>query len=739
MALLLEEGEEALAELGRRAHALDSRDGPAYGLSGQDERADWHSHFPVRRDIGLDRTPEAAATGGAGARGPSRCCERRSRSRGVRGWHTGDAFFVAFVRVCRSCRRRRAQRALGAAWPDGGEVRVHIGVHTGGRSSPETATSDWMSPRRRVGPRTSGSRLFPVDDRPASRRGCHRSRSASPEDLGEPVHLAQWYEGLRRLPSARTFRAARQHAAPADALVGAARVTRWPHAARDRTLVRSPARAASGRRDSRCRPRPTSSRSSGTGRSSTASRRSTTRAHRAEIDVCSESTSAAARPPRAFSPASRSCSVDNLERRRGGGHLTERLRRRWPAGDGRSREPLRVPPSMSTPFRRSRWRRRWRCSSIDHAPRIRVSSCHPVAQVCERFGELRLRRAGRARAAGLARGDPGSVEDGEVVLTGATSTSSSDASALRHDRVELPPARRARAGALHRPRRLRPWLHTRGGGCGCRGGAGRHLLTRGQEPGPPRRFPVRAAADAPRVRARAAGGRQRARAPCGVLPRHGGRGLRPAAPRRGQRPPRGGHRQPARRARLVPGSRPRAVSPARRRARLVLDQALLPRRGPPSSRVGAGARRVTRRAASPGTVAEGSIRAIQGDRLGFERLDESIAIFRSLGDDTGAAAAFDELGWAYFWHGDNDASGAAFAESLALRRGLADERAINRALVGVAQVLVAVGHVEEAETLSRELLERTADGGDGFAEHLAYHFLGDARSSGRGRGGRAGR
>ena len=125
-------------------------------------------------------------------------------------------------------------------------------------------------------------------------------------------------------------------------------------------------------------------------------------------------------------------------------------------------------------------------------------------------------------------------------------------------------------------------------------------------------------------------------------------------------------------------------------------------------------------------VAEGSIRAIQGDRLGFERLDESIAIFRSLGDDTGAAAAFDELGWAHFWHGDNDASGAAFAESLALRRGLADERAIkNRALVGVAQVLVAVGHVEEAETLSRELLERTADGGDGFAEHLAYHFLGD--------------
>ena len=136
--------------------------------------------------------------------------------------------------------------------------------------------------------------------------------------------------------------------------------------------------------------------------------------------------------------------------------------------------------------------------------------------------------------------------------------------------------------------------------------------------------------------------------------------------------------------------------------------------------------------AAPGTelraralAAEGSIGALQGDRLGFERLDESIAIFQSLGDDAGAAAALDELGWAHFWHGDNDASGAAFAESLALRRGLADERAINRALVGVAQVLVAVGQVEEAETLSRELLERTADGGDGFAEHLAYHFLGD--------------
>ena len=48
---------------------------------------------------------------------------------------------------------------------------------------------------------------------------------------------------------------------------------------------------------------------------------------------------------------------------------------------------------------------------------------------------------------------------------------------------------------------------------------------------------------------------------------------------------------------------------------------------------------------------------------------------------------------------------------------------MTRALVGVCQVLVALGEVERAETISRDLLERA--GGDPRTEHFAYHFLAD--------------
>jgi len=46
-----------------------------------------------------------------------------------------------------------------------------------------------------------------------------------------------------------------------------------------------------------------------------------------------------------------------------------------------------------------------------------------------------------------------------------------------------------------------------------------------------------------------------------------------------------------------------------------------------------------------------------------------------------------------------------------------------RSLVGVAQVLVVLGEVDRAESLSLHLLELAA--GDPRTEHFAYHFLAD--------------
>ena len=60
---------------------------------------------------------------------------------------------------------------------------------------------------------------------------------------------------------------------------------------------------------------------------------------------------------------------------------------------------------------------------------------------------------------------------------------------------------------------------------------------------------------------------------------------------------------------------------------------------------------------------------------------------------------------------------------LELRRELGDAAGATRALVGIAQVLVAVGETERAEAIAHDLLDRAA--GDARTEHFAYHFLAD--------------
>ena len=82
------------------------------------------------------------------------------------------------------------------------------------------------------------------------------------------------------------------------------------------------------------------------------------------------------------------------------------------------------------------------------------------------------------------------------------------------------------------------------------------------------------------------------------------------------------------------------------------------------------------------------------------------------------------VGWLLVYDaGDDQASLRAFERSVDLQRRRRDASGETRALVGVCQVLVALGQVARAEELSRELLERAA--GDPRTEHFAYHFLAD--------------
>ena len=98
----------------------------------------------------------------------------------------------------------------------------------------------------------------------------------------------------------------------------------------------------------------------------------------------------------------------------------------------------------------------------------------------------------------------------------------------------------------------------------------------------------------------------------------------------------------------------------------------------------------------------------------WAKLDESAEL----------ASAHDALGWLLVYDaGDDLASLRAFERSLDLQRSRADAGGETRALVGVCQVLVALGQVARAEELSRDLLERAA--GDPRTKHFAYHFLAD--------------
>ncbi len=124
-------------------------------------------------------------------------------------------------------------------------------------------------------------------------------------------------------------------------------------------------------------------------------------------------------------------------------------------------------------------------------------------------------------------------------------------------------------------------------------------------------------------------------------------------------------------------------------------------------------------------TAAGALTARSGNAdAGRALLERGIDAWSALDNREELASALDALGWLLIYDaGDDQASLQAFERSLELRRQLGDAAGETRALVGVCQVLVALGEVERAEVLSLELIERSA--GDPRTEHFAYHFLAD--------------
>ena len=112
---------------------------------------------------------------------------------------------------------------------------------------------------------------------------------------------------------------------------------------------------------------------------------------------------------------------------------------------------------------------------------------------------------------------------------------------------------------------------------------------------------------------------------------------------------------------------------------------------------------------------------------GEAKLRQGVALWRELGDEREVASALDVLGWSLFHFVSvrrDEESLEAFEESLAIWRQLGDRPGELRALVGVCQLLVAMGEVDRAEPLSLELLELSR-GRDLRSEHFAHHFIAD--------------
>ena len=116
-----------------------------------------------------------------------------------------------------------------------------------------------------------------------------------------------------------------------------------------------------------------------------------------------------------------------------------------------------------------------------------------------------------------------------------------------------------------------------------------------------------------------------------------------------------------------------------------------------------------------------------GDPASAQRLgSEALALWRELGDETGVALALEALGWSHVMAGDDPSALRFMQESLEMLRSIGNERLLNRGILDVTQVLVNLGRVDEAESMSREALARGRDLEEPRDIHFALHFLADA-------------
>jgi predicted ATPase len=100
----------------------------------------------------------------------------------------------------------------------------------------------------------------------------------------------------------------------------------------------------------------------------------------------------------------------------------------------------------------------------------------------------------------------------------------------------------------------------------------------------------------------------------------------------------------------------------------------------------------------------GVLYVIQGQfSVGLSRLEESVQLWRDIGDETRLLQARNELGRALYQAGEKPRALELFEQNLELARSLGHDTLLTQSLDGVCNLLLATGEFERAEPLAEEL------------------------------------
>jgi len=107
-------------------------------------------------------------------------------------------------------------------------------------------------------------------------------------------------------------------------------------------------------------------------------------------------------------------------------------------------------------------------------------------------------------------------------------------------------------------------------------------------------------------------------------------------------------------------------------------------------------------------------------------VDDALALWRELDDASGEASALETLGWIHDAFGNYDAARLAHEQSLAVRRESGEPEIDGwGSMAGLCHLFVSSGQTDQAESMSRDLLELGRRYAVPRAEQLALHFLAD--------------